>query len=119
MPSAVWDKAKEVGNGIVNGIKGVLKIGSPSKVLREVGVWTGEGLAIGLEKADSLVARAADGLAESAIIEPQEIDMSYATPDGIRTTLSSAVRGTVDVNERDDRLIGELTSIERRLGVVA
>ena len=116
MASAAWDKAKEVGNGIVNGIKGVLKIGSPSKVLREVGVWTGEGLAIGLEKADSLVAKAADGLAESAIIEPQEIDMSYATPDGVRTTLSSAVRGTVDVNERDDRLIGALTSIERRLG---
>src|SRR5690625_3639634 len=116
MGKAVWNKAKEIGSGITNGIKNVLGIGSPSKVLREVGVWTGEGLAIGLEKADSLVARAADGLAESAIIEPQEIDMSYATPDGIRTTLSSAVRGTVDVNERDDRLIGALTSIERRLG---
>src|SRR5690625_7374557 len=53
MATAVWDKAKEIGSGITNGIKTVLGIGSPSKVLREVGVWTGEGLAIGLEKARS------------------------------------------------------------------
>src|SRR5690625_3698024 len=113
MASAAWDKAKEVGNGIVNGIKGVLKIGSPSKVLREVGVWTGEGLAIGLEKANSLVAKAADGLAESAIIEPQEIDMSYATPDGVRTTLSSAVRGTVDVDAREDKIVDAIDGLRR------
>src|SRR5690625_1025903 len=47
MATAAWDKAKEIGNGIVNGIKGVLNIGSPSKVMAEIGVWTGEGLAIG------------------------------------------------------------------------
>ena len=40
---------KDVGRSLVNGIKNVLKIGSPSKVFKQIGAWTAEGFGIGYE----------------------------------------------------------------------
>ena len=64
MASAVWNKAKSVAKGIGDGIKGVLKINSPSKLTTQFGEWTGEGLAIGMDKTLDMVKKAATGLAE-------------------------------------------------------
>ncbi len=49
MAQAVWDKVKEIANGIMSTITSVLGIASPSKVMIQFGKWTGEGLVIGLE----------------------------------------------------------------------
>lgn len=50
---AAWKKVKEKAQDIAatvkQAIKDKLKIGSPSKVMMELGYWTGEGLAIGLQ----------------------------------------------------------------------
>src|SRR5690625_7889196 len=55
-------------------------------------------------------------LAESAIPDVKNINMSYATPDGITAnSLAGAVRGTVDVNSRDEMLVSAIKSLERRL----
>ena len=48
--------------GAVEGVKDFLGIASPSKLMRQIGEWTGEGMAIGLDDSASLVARASGGL---------------------------------------------------------
>lgn len=113
-------KAIEAITGVVNGVvekaKSLLKIKSPSRVFKEIGEFTGEGLADGITDSIRMVERASERMTNAIIPDEQNIDLSYATPSGIRSSLSSAVSGTVDVNARDDRLIGALASIERRLG---
>lgn len=46
--NAVADKIRSVGETITNGIKNFFDIGSPSKVMRELGQWTFEGFNVGL-----------------------------------------------------------------------
>lgn len=110
---AVGDAVKSVTDEITGKIKSILKISSPSRLLKQYGVWTGEGLADGITDSVRMVERASDKLSEAAM---PSIDMSYATPNGLRTSLSSAVNGTVDVNSRDSALIHAIGSLERRLG---
>src|SRR5690625_6461500 len=83
MASAVWNKAKDTAKGIGDSIKGALGVKSPSRVLMEIGKWTSVGLAEGIEDYAYLVDKASDKLAESAIPDVKNIDMSYVTPDGI------------------------------------
>jgi len=113
-------KAIEAITGVVNGVvekaKSLLKVESPSRVFMEIGRFTGEGLADGITDSIGMAERASERMTNAIIPDEQNIDLSYATPSGIRGSLSSAVSGTVDVNARDDRLIGALASIERRLG---
>lgn len=113
-------KAIEAITGVVNGVvekaKSLLEVKSPSRVFMEIGRFTGEGLADGITDSIRMVERASERMTNAIIPDEQNIDLSYATPSGIRSSLSSAVSGTVDVNARDDRLIGALASIERRLG---
>lgn len=115
MATAVWDKAKDIGRGIADGVKGMLGIKSPSRVMMSLGKWTSLGLAEGIEDYAKYVDRASDRLAESAVPDVRSIDMSYNTPAGVRNTLSSAVQGTVDVNGRDSALVNAIGSLERRL----
>src|SRR5699024_353880 len=84
---------------------------SPSKVMAQFGRWTGEGLAEGIEGTTDMVAKAADKLGLSAIPDESSIDLSYNTPAGMRQTMASAVRGTVDVNSRDKALIGAINDL--------
>src|SRR5690625_3332191 len=105
-----------VGNGVVEKAKSLLRVESPSRVFMEIGRFTGEGLADGITDSIGMGERASERMTNAIIPDEQNIDLSYATPSGIRGSLSSAVSGTVDVNARDDRLIGALASIERRLG---
>src|SRR5690625_3771352 len=112
MVSAVTDAVKNVASKITGGFKKILGIKSPSRVLMALGRDTGEGLVLGLSGMESDVSKAADGLAAAAT---PELDMSYATPDGVHASLRSAVNGTVDVNSRDDMITQAIHSLERRL----
>lgn len=49
MANRAVSSVKDVGRSLVNGIKSVLKIGSPSKVFKQIGAWTAEGFGIGYE----------------------------------------------------------------------
>src|SRR5690606_17454247 len=103
---------------VVEKAKSLLKIKSPSRVFKEIGEFTGEGLAEGITDSIRMVERASERMTNAIIPDEQNIDLSYATPSGIRSSLSSAVSGTVGVNARDDRRTGALASIERRLGAL-
>lgn len=109
----VKNAVKTVTDAITGKIKSILQIKSPSRLFKRFGAWTGEGFAIGIEDSVGMVEKASGRLAQAAT---PEIDMSYATPSGIKSSLSSAINGTVDVNSRDSALINAVGSLERRLG---
>lgn len=46
----------------VDGVKGFLHIGSPSKLMRQIGVWTGQGLVIGLTSTEADIKAASEKL---------------------------------------------------------
>lgn len=50
MASKIWNKAKEIADGVGKWLKKALRVGSPSKVTMEIGSDTGAGFVIGLEK---------------------------------------------------------------------
>lgn len=78
--SAVAGAVKDVTSKITGKIKGILGIASPSKVTKQFGRWTGEGLEIGINDMDTKVAKAADGLAKSATPDMKDISFGYETP---------------------------------------
>jgi phage-related minor tail protein len=67
MAKNVKDKAEEVANGIGEKIKSILRLGSPSKLMMEMGEFTGEGLAIGLKNSMSQINSMSERLAKAAI----------------------------------------------------
>jgi hypothetical protein len=56
-----------IGSGILGGVKSMLGIGSPSRVMRQQGIWIGEGLALGLEDSVARVQRGARRIAAATM----------------------------------------------------
>ncbi|OMF09556.1 hypothetical protein BK129_01490 [Paenibacillus amylolyticus] len=67
MANAVVDKVKDIGNSITDKIKGILGIHSPSRVMMEVGFFTGEGLARGIEGTQDRVSGASADVTEEIV----------------------------------------------------
>lgn len=71
----ISDKVSGFVNGIVGGMKGVLGISSPSKVMRdEVGAMIGAGMAAGIEDSISKVKAAMSKMNQSIIIDSKAIN---------------------------------------------
>lgn len=64
--TSLKNKVRDLGNSISGGIKDLLGIRSPSRLMIEYGGHIGEGLAIGMDKAKDYVSKAATGLAEAS-----------------------------------------------------
>lgn len=67
MANAVVDKVKEIGNNITDKIKSILGIHSPSRVMMEVGFFTGEGLARGIEGTQDRVSAASADVTDEIV----------------------------------------------------
>lgn len=67
MASSVAAKAKSVVQGAINAAKSALKINSPSKVFIEIGKYTSEGFAVGLDRYARYASDSATSLANSVI----------------------------------------------------
>ena len=80
MISAVVQKAKDIAKEAVKTVKGWLGINSPSKVFRKIGVYTGEGLALGLEDSENSIANSAISVGKTA-----------------KTAMEKAINGMSDV----------------------
>ncbi|WP_242161786.1 phage tail tape measure protein [Bacillus cereus group sp. BfR-BA-01522] len=65
MFSSVWGKMKELGNGIKDQIAGILGIHSPSRVMRDYGVYIGQGLVIGMDSMVGTIEKAAGRMADA------------------------------------------------------
>ena len=80
MIDSVVQKAKDIAKAAVRTVKGWLGIESPSKVFRKIGVYTGEGLALGLEDSEDSIANSAIGVGKTA-----------------KTAMEKAINGMSDV----------------------
>ncbi|WP_286233352.1 tape measure protein [Romboutsia ilealis] len=82
MASNVVGAIKGVVSGAVNAAKKALGINSPSKVFKQFGAWTGEGLALGIEGENNNVSKASRSLA-SSVIGGYDVSLN-----GIKTDIS-------------------------------
>jgi tape measure domain-containing protein len=113
-----WLKEKVSGffGGIVDWGKKVLGINSPSRVIRDqVGRWIPAGLVDGINGEKNDVIKAAEQMAQWATPDVPDVAIAYSTPSGLRSSLTSAVSGTVDVNTRDDMLAAAINRLEQSL----
>lgn len=67
MASKAVNAAKGVVKSAVDGAKNLLGIKSPSRVFKQIGSWTVEGFAIGLEKNTRMVKKPTSGIVDSVI----------------------------------------------------
>lgn len=74
MASKVVDSVKGVVKGAINGVKKLLGIRSPSRVFMEIGQYTSEGMAIGIENNEDMVQKASENMVNTAI--PDEIKVA-------------------------------------------
>lgn len=65
--SDVWDAAASLASKAVEGVEKLLKIKSPSRVMREDGGWFGEGFRLGIEDQESGVEKTASSLGRTAM----------------------------------------------------
>jgi phage-related protein len=121
MASSLANAAKDVVGGAIDGVKGVLGIGSPSKVFRLIGLDTMEGLRIGLAKGGADVADelAAWGPALEAGVTSSlgplvgNVPVGAAAPIDARLVLNAPVYGLEELDrwadQRDRQLMMALT----------
>ena len=64
---AVVAKATEIAGGAVNAVKNFLGINSPSRVFKEIGRYTAEGMAVGLDKYAYMAENSASAIAEGVL----------------------------------------------------
>lgn len=74
MGSALWDAAKNIAKKAIDAIKSFLGIASPSKVMHQIGIHTGQGFIDGIAKMETKTARAAKKLAKSAVFDPPALN---------------------------------------------
>jgi phage-related minor tail protein len=75
-------KAKGVVNGAIEGAKNLLGIASPSRVFMEIGEYTGEGMAIGMDKVGSMVRQSSERMANAAIPNVSSFNTPSVSQDG-------------------------------------
>lgn len=82
MAGNVVAAARGVVDGAINAAKSLLNLGSPSKLFRQFGVWTGEGLAIGMDRSGRMVEAASEQMASHAL---EAFERSKARLAGLET----------------------------------
>lgn len=75
MASSVIDTAKSIANTVTNTIKGALDIHSPSRVMLQIGRWTTEGMAIGMNENVKHVLTASDNIAQAAVPNINQVQL--------------------------------------------
>ena len=64
---AVWDAAVGVGQKAIDAVKHILGIASPSKVFKQLGKYTAQGMSIGLDKYSYMAEESAGSLADGVL----------------------------------------------------
>lgn len=101
MASKLANSAMNVVKGAVRGVKSFLGIHSPSRLFAEIGMFTAQGMAVGLDDNASTVADSATGIGETA----------YNSLQSAMGSLSSALVGDMDVDPTI-RPVMDLTNIQ-------
>ena len=90
--------ARSIANSVTSTLRNVLQIRSPSRVMREIGEYTGEGLALGIEDSSDDAVNAAKAMATGVVFAAGSVTAGI-NGDSIQTALSgtyaTAVTGVV------------------------
>ncbi|MGM0816052.1 MAG: phage tail tape measure protein [Bacillota bacterium] len=105
MANAVWNKAKSIADGVTKKIKKALRIASPSKVMKRIGKWTGEGMEIGMDDSVKGIDKASEQLAAAAVPEIPDLkgiassilNVPAISPNPVNTTgIMAAIQNLAD-----------------------
>jgi TP901 family phage tail tape measure protein len=102
MTGKLFSKASEIANGIKDKIKGALNINSPSRVMMELGEFTGEGLTKGLSNSIASITQAAGAMAGAAVPEMPNTRNSRNQESSVSNNTSN-VYYTINVDGNIDR----------------
>lgn len=93
MGSALWDAAKNIASNAVDSIKSFLGIHSPSRVFRQIGMYSAQGLIIGLEDNTAKVEKAWNSLVSLPTAPRLGFDAAKNTtaPVSINITVNGAI----------------------------
>lgn len=94
MGNVAIDAAKDIAKGVAGAVVDFFKIGSPSKLFRDYGSWTFEGLANGIKDEKKRVARVATDAAKAAYVGVK----TSVNPDDLRAMSSSMIARTPMAN---------------------
>ncbi len=78
MADKILNFVTELANKIVKKLKKALSIHSPSRVMAEIGMYTGKGLIVGMDGMVGSIEKASDNMAAAMMIDPQQATMDYA-----------------------------------------
>lgn len=108
--SSIFAKARYIANTVAATMKSALGIASPSRVMRQVGRFTGEGLVLGLQDMKGEVENASKGLAEGAVTavtyeravqtepeSPTAVENGTAAVQGGRTAVQDTLSRKLDM----------------------
>lgn len=118
----LWDTVTGIGDGIKDKLGGVLKFGSPSKVMIQYGKWISEGLAEGIKDGSVKIGEAMEQAGKAAIKGADQIIDSYqdrmmSKLKSIRSTIHDFVSG-IKGTFTDAGSIGNVFSTEEGAGSI-
>jgi phage-related minor tail protein len=94
MAGSVWKKAQEIADNVKNTIKKALRIQSPSRVMMELGEFTGEGLAKGLANSLGQINKMSEQMAKASIpiIEmPEQRNLAQSSVNAMQSSKQPAL----------------------------
>jgi len=106
MAGAVIDSVKGVVGGAIEGAMNLLNIASPSKVFKQIGIYTGQGMIDGMKKMNSKVAGQAKNMAKAAVPKIAKVDYGAQMKNSI-SKASGRVQASVDHMVNVPKLVGE------------
>lgn len=112
MAGAVGSAVESIASGIPAGVKKLLGIHSPSRVMMALGEFTGEGFAIGVGDMQKMVSQASAKLANAALIDGGSLGAISVAP--IRRNSGAAAATTA--SSSDSKLDLLLAAIQKRTG---
>jgi hypothetical protein len=104
MIGGVINAAANIAGQAMAAVRRALNLGSPSKIMRQYGEWTGEGFAIGMDNMDGLVSRTAGKMAEAALGVFSDKSM-YQTGADAATALAAGMK---DNASQLDQLVNDM-----------
>ncbi|MEK4815786.1 hypothetical protein MKY53_05150 [Macrococcus sp. FSL R5-0951] len=109
--------AGKMASDAVAQVKSFLKIGSPSKVLKQIGAWTSQGMAIGISKAAPLVRKASVKIVNNVVKQFAKIKSASKdkAKDGVKSLYKTLATASETASNKMAKNNKRMISIQKRL----
>lgn len=113
--------AKSVVQGAINAAKSALKINSPSKVFIEIGAYTSEGMAIGIDKNARMVEKSSENMVNAAVNNVKNSVRKIADAVNMDVDANPTITPVLDLSniQEGSRTIGQLLATNNTLPINA